>query len=492
MRSALKKLTAAVLSAFMLSQAALMQAYAEQPYESYNYDRWGDAIPSQAGYTAECTVSGNDLDIGAFSTPSDIFCSCDRLFYIADTGNDRIVVLNEKMNETAAIYESFTMPDGSSTKLKKPSGVCISAENGNMYIADTENSRILVSDTDGNVLCEITKPDSEIYDSKKTFLPQKVTVDKAGNVYAVLGNITTGAAMFSADGEFMGFYGANRVEATSERVRDHIRNFFMSEGKRSRRVRSVPTGITNFDIDGDFVFTCTSSSSQTTDTVKKLNAAGKNIFANMETSFGDNTPVYDTSQNKLLAPAIVDIDIADDGNINCLDYTTGRIFQYDEDCNLLFITGTQARQTGGFVQVSALESLDEKLYVLDSAKNNITVFAETSFGKAVHKAAALYNEGRYEESLDPWYDVLRLDGNYYRAHVGIASALLRKGDYKGAMKYAKLADARKIYNKAFEGWRSQFLKANFGYILAGLAVLTVLAVTLKNKLKKRRKEADSK
>ena len=490
MRGIFRKLTALMFSAVMLSQTALMHAYAEQPYESYNYDRWGDPVPSQAGYTAERTVSGNDIDTGTFSSPSDIFCSRDRLFYIADTGNDRIVVLNETMDETVGIYDSFIMPDGSETKLKKPSGVCVSAEK--IYIADTENARILIADTDGKVISEITKPESEIYDSKKTFMPQKVTVDKAGNVYAVLGNITTGAAMFSADGEFMGFYGANRVEATSERIRNYFRNFFMSEEKRSRRVRSVPTGITNFDIDGDFVFTCTSSSSQTTDTVKKLNAAGKNIFAAMDVTFGDNTPVYDTSQNKLLAPAIVDIDIAEDGNINCLDYTTGRIFQYDEDCNLLFITGTQARQTGGFVQAVSLESLDEKLYVLDSAKNNITIFRETSFGKAVHKAAALYNEGRYEESLDPWYDVLRLDGNYYRAHVGIASALLRKGDYKGARKYAKLADAGKVYNKAFEGWRRQFLKDNFGYILAAIAVFTVIAVALKNKLKKRRKGADGK
>lgn len=492
MKKFFSKLTAALSASVMIFIAVPIDTSAEQPYDSYNYDRWGDAIPSQAGYTTERTVSGYDLDIGAFSSPSDIFISADRTFYIADKDNDRIVAVNEELTEVSAVYDSFTMPDGSETHLSKPTGVCISAENGNMYIADTENSRILIADTDGNVIREITKPDSEIYDSKKTFQPQKVTVDKAGNVYTVLGNITTGAAMFSPNGEFMGFYGANRVEATAERVRNYFRNIFMSDEKRSRRTRTVPTGITNFDMDGDFIFTCTSSSSQTTDTVKKLNAAGKNIFANMELTFGDFTPMYDTSQNKVLAPAIVDIDIAADGNINCLDYTTGRVFQYDEDCNLLFITGALARQSGGFVQVAALESLDEKLYVLDNVKNTITVFSETSFGKAVHKAAALYNEGRYEESLEPWYEVLRRDGNYHRAHVGIASALLRKGDYKGAMKYAKLADAGKIYDKAFEGWRSEFLKANFGYILAGIAVLIGIVMSAVRLIRRRRKEADGK
>lgn len=494
MKSKLKKIiTAGAAFAVLASFGSTVTASAGAPSESYNYDMWGDAIPSQAGYTAERAVTGYDIGVGALDSPSDIFCSHDRIFYIADTGNNRIIAVDEDMEKALRVYDSFTMPDGSSTSLNKPSGVFISAENGNMYIADTENSRVLISDTEGNVISEITKPDSEIYDSRKTFLPQKVTVDKAGNVYIVLGNITTGAAMFAPDGSFTGFYGANRVEPTAKIIRNYIRNLFMSEEKRARRTRSVPTGITNFDIDGDFIFTCTASSTQTTDTVKKLNAAGNNIFAYYEVTFGDYTPMYDTSKNKVMSPSIVDIDIAEDGNINCLDHTTGRIFQYDEDCNLLFITGAIARQTGGFDQAAALESLDGELYVVDSVKDTVTVFTETAFGRKVHKAAALYNEGRYEEALDPWYEVLKSDGNYHRAHIGIASALLRKGDYKGAMKYAKLASSEKIYGKAFEGWRREFLKANFGYILAGVIAIAVLAAAAVRLFRRRKKakEAES-
>ena len=194
--------------------------------------------------------------------------------------------------------------------------------------------------------------------------------------------------MFSPDGEFTGFYGANRVQPTAEIVGNYIKNLFVSEEKKARKARNVPTGITSFDIDGDFIFTCTQSSTQTTDTVKKLNAAGNNIFANLELTFGDYTPMYDTSSNVVLQPAIVDIDIAEDGNINCLDYTTGRIFQYDEDCNLLFIVGTKAKQLGGFDSVAALESMGSNLYVVDSGKDTVTVFTETSFGEIVHEATA--------------------------------------------------------------------------------------------------------
>ena len=87
--------------------------------------------------------------------------------------------------------------------------------------------------------------------------------------------------------------------------------------------------------------------------------------------------------------------------------------------------------------------------------------------------------------------MLKSDGNYHRAHIGIASALLRQGDYKDAMKYAKLADAGKIYNKAFEGRRREFLKANFGYILAGAAAFAVIAAASARLIRRRKKEKEA-
>ena len=70
------------------------------------------------------------------------------------------------------------MPDGSETALKQPSGVYVSAEKGLIYIADTENARVLISDLDGNVQLEITKPDSEVFDQKRTFLPAPFLVPR--------------------------------------------------------------------------------------------------------------------------------------------------------------------------------------------------------------------------------------------------------------------------------------------------------------------------
>lgn len=441
--------------------------------ESYNYDKWGEAVPSQAGYTAERSVTGDELGVGALSSPSDIFYdSSDGLFYIADTGNNRIITVDSDFSRAVKIYDGLN--------LKSPSGVFVSDY---IYIADSENSRIIVADRNGEIVREITKPDSEIYESQKTFIPQKVIADKAGNIYTVLNNITTGAAVFASDGSFTGFYGADSVRSTAGIIGDYISDMFVSDKKRARRSRSIPTGITGFDMDGDFIFTCTSSR---TDAVKKLNSAGDNIFSGKELTFGDYTPMYDTSQNRLMSSEIIDIDISDDGYINCLDRTAGRIFQYDEDCNLMFIFGGTGKQTGCFQQVSAIESANGNIYVTDSMKNTVTIFTQTDFGAVVHKAVDLYNGGYYEEALEPFREVLRCDGNYRYAYKGVASALLRNGDYENSMKYAQLADDRNIYSKAFEGYRREFIRTNGGYIFS-VFILLILAVTFFRKHRRKSK-----
>ena len=48
MKKFFSKLTAALSAAVMIFIAVPIDTSAEQPYDSYNYDRWGDAIPSQA------------------------------------------------------------------------------------------------------------------------------------------------------------------------------------------------------------------------------------------------------------------------------------------------------------------------------------------------------------------------------------------------------------------------------------------------------------
>ncbi len=491
MKKRIRTLLTAVLAGMMTAAFGMNPvASAEEHYDVYNYDRWNEAIPSQAGYLASRSVYGPDLGVGDFSGPSDIFRDAHDRFFIVDTGNDRLVVANSDLTQAEKIMEEFHLPDGTVTMLKDPEGVYVSPETDLIYIADTNNSRVLVCDEEGNVTLEITKPDSELFPAELTFLPQRVLADKAGNVYIVLSNITTGAAMFDNEGNFKGYYGANTVEQTSEVIANYFWKLLATDAMRSRTARTIPTGITSFDLDDEgFIYTCTQSTSQKTDTVKKLNPAGKNLFSSLETVWGDFESLYDVNTSKNYQSMICDIEVADDGSINCLDLTNGRIFQYDKEGNLLFIFGSSSDQLGGFTEVSALESIGNAVYVTDARKNSITVFEETDFGSIVHEATNYYNAGYYEEALEPWYKVLQYDGNYRRAFIGISAALLVKGDYAGSMKYAKLADSPYRYNRAFEGWRTEFLSDHITEIAVIIVVIAAGGTVLYFYLKKRKNSA---
>ncbi len=498
--SRIRRLLTAALSGLVLSSALAVSVSAIEAYTPYSYDRWGDSVPSQVGYTAEYFVTGDNIsensgyDIGSLSEAQDLYISADELMYIADKGNNRIVVtdldfvlvavIDEVDVSNAAGLERFNEEDNPelfSTTLKNPTGVYVDKYGGYIYICDTENSRVLKCDIDGNVDRVFARPDTSLYSDELTYNPSKVLVDKAGNVYVVVRSITKGAVMFDDQGNFLSFYGANRVEATAEIVLNAFLNTFRTEEQRTRLTNTTPIGFSNFDIDEEgFIYTVTESTTTETDLVKKLNPEGTNILSSIgadETTWGDEDPTYYSIYSK--SSSLIDIDIGDDGQINILDFAHGRVFQYDKMGNLMFVIGGSGEQLGLFRTVTALESHGDKIYVLDGRKNSITVFQRTTFGNIVNEATNLYNDGYYEESYEPWLTVIKYDGNYRQAYIGVGNALLNNEEYEEAMKYFKIAISRKRYNKAFEGYRDELLEQYFTPILTTIIVLVVLGYVLK-------------
>lgn len=491
--SSLKKLISCLSAAVMTVSALAVNVSASEAYNPYSYDRWGDPISSQVGYTADYFVSGDDIGCGALSEPADLFVSHDDLMYIADRGNNRIVVTDLDF-KLVRVMENFTY-NGEETKLKKPTGVYVDPYTEYVYIADNENERVIKCDINGNIDKVFGKPDSELYGTDLTYNPSKVIVDKAENVYVVVKSVTKGAVMFDREGKFLGFYGANRVEQTAEVLANAFWNLISTEEQRARTAKSTPIGFTNFDIDEKgFIYTVTESTETTTDLVKKLNPEGNNILDSLgidnEFQFGDKSPTYYSIYAK--NSSLTDIDIGPNGELNILDFQHGRIFQYDKEAWLLFIMGGSGEQLGTFRSASAIESHDNHIYVLDSRKNSVTVFTRTAFGEIVTEASNLYNEGKYDESYEPWKAVLKYDGNYRRAYIGIGNALFNKGEYKEAMKYFKISISRNRYNKAFEGYRDQWLKQNFTLIVIVIIVIIVAWSVTKKILKKKKQNSSGK
>jgi DNA-binding beta-propeller fold protein YncE len=459
---------------------------AAEAYDPYGYDRWWEPIPSQVGYYADYFADGVSLGCGAFNEPSDIFVSHDGLLYIADKNNDRIVITDIDAKTFVREMKEFDF-NGERLTLNRPTGVFVDKYTGFIYICDADNERVVKCDADGTVDMLFTKPRTELYPDDLTYNPGKVIVDKAGNVYVVVRSVNKGAVMFSPKGEFLGFYGASRVETTAEVLANAFWNLISTDEQRERSRRATPVGFTNFDMDDEgFIYTVTDSQEVTVDLLKKLNPRGDNIIDSLgvedDSVFGDVPPVYYSIYTK--NSSLVDVDIGPNGEINILDFEHGRIFQYDSECWLMFVMGGIGEQLGTFRSPVALESHDNRLFVLDSRKNNITVFTRTVFGELVTEATILYIDGFYAESLEPWQNVLKYDGNYRRAYGGIGAAHFGNLNYKEAMKYFKIARYRTYYARAFAGYRDQWLRDHFNTIVALLAVLLAGGLVLNRLFKK--------
>ena len=533
------RVTAAAMAAVTLMTSV---AYADEPYDGYNYDWWGDPVPSQNGYVVDKVITGADIGVGNLSEPSDMFFSDLGDLYLADSaykptsGSDsakgRIIATDEnfQLKFTVESLDFSGVQDWLDTKNSElntgaisqadfnkitnlsfngPTGVYVDVDEGEstIYVADNSNDRVVAFTVDeigtdeyktsvGKVMVVYTRPDASMYDSSVTFNPSKVLVDAAKNVYVCIKSITKGAVVFSKEGDFNGYFGANRVEATGEVLMNAFWKLIFSREQAKKMRRSVPVEISNFDIDSDnFIYTVTESKSADTDILKKLNSAGTNIYTNLgysDYTFGDALTKYYRGQT--YSSQITDIDVSADGTINLLDLKTGRVFQYDDECQLLFIFGGIGQQKGTFNIVNAVESRGSNVYVLDGRKCSITVFKQTEFGSIVHNAIALFNRGKYEEARQPWEEALRRDSNYWLAYIGLGNAYLNEGDYDTAMKYFYY-NSKSGYNDAFKSWRMNFIRDNFTVFAIIILVLLVgiyVLSTWRNKVRARKRTEQEK
>lgn len=528
-----RRVISAVLAAATLCTGVV--AHADEPYMGYNYDWWGDPVPSQNGYVVDRVVSGKDIGCGDLSSPADIFFDDNGCLYIADSGyignyegasqKGRIIVTDYDLNLASSIeYLDFAnmgdwlnakkaaLDSGSLTQerysketntyFSSPSGVFVDGEN--IYVADSDNERVvqftLEKDANGigygKVREVFTRPEGIYYDAGQTFKPEKVLVDAAKNVYVCITTITRGAVVFSREGDFNGYYGANRVQKTGEVILNAFWKLIMTTEQIKRMKRSVPVEITNFDIDDDnFVYTVSKSKSSDSDTLKKMNSAGTNIFINLgynEYSFGD--PLVKYYRGTTYSSQICDVDVGPNGEINLLDLQTGRVFQYDDECTLMFVFGGNGDQKGTFTTVNAIESRGTNVYVLDSRKSAITVFKRTEFGSIVHEAMSLFNAGKYNEAMEPWNEVLRRDSNYWMAYIGLGNAYLNAKDYEKAMDNFYL-QSRSGYSDAFKSWRMNFIRENFtlfAVIIVGLLVLIYVISSIRGKARAKKRAAADK
>ena len=191
------------------------------------------------------------------------------------------------------------------------------------------------------------------------------------------------------------------------------------------------------------------------------------------------------------ASAFVDVIAFENDTYACLDRTRGRIFLYDFQGNMLCAFGNYGQYKGCFTYPTAMDNLGEDTILVLDKYGSLTEFTMTEYGTLINEALAEYKVGHYDESASIWKQVLKYNGNYELAYVGIGRALLRQGEYKDAMEYFENARDDVNYSKAFKNYREEVVEKYIGIVLAVLAVLIIVPKLIRyiRKLRKEIREA---
>ena len=180
-----------------------------ETYKSYIYDQRGNPVAAPELYRFVRSVSGESLGLGTLSKPADLFTDRNGDIYLADSGNHRILIMDSRLRLEQVIDQ--VLIDGVPESLNNPQGVFVTAD-GDLYIADTGNARVLAMRRDGVVFRIYTKPTEAVFPQQTEFSPYKIALDRAGSLYVVCHNVFQGLVSYDAQGTFTGFFGSNPVE----------------------------------------------------------------------------------------------------------------------------------------------------------------------------------------------------------------------------------------------------------------------------------------
>ena len=488
MKRMIKTVGALVLGASILAMPVMTASAAvDRPY-TYNYDWWEDVQNSPDAYTVCEVFTASDFGLDTnLKSPEGLYVK-GNLVYICDTGNNRIIemerVSREKF-EVKRIIDSFK-GDVEVTTFANPTDIAISEE-GEFFIADKGNARILKLDSDLNYLMQFNVPVDSTLDPNTSFQPSKIVIDTAGRVYCVAIGINKGLVKYENDGTFSGFVGATPVTFD---FMDYLWKKFASQEQRARMEAFVPTEYDNIYIDNEgFIYAVTDSvlkddgwggkiRDKDVDPVRKLNLMGSDILVR-----NGNYPVYGdlyTAQGGgYEGPSYFkDVTVLDNDIYICIDSNRGRLFGYDDQGRLVYVFGSIGNMDGYFRQPTAIEHMDHDLMVLDSLDCSLTLFIPTEFGSLIYQAIEQFDNGDYVASGESWQQVMNINGNYDLAYIGIGRSLLRQERYREAMDYFELKYDADNYSKAFKQYRKEWVEEHIVIIVVVILLLFLVPLSI--------------
>ncbi|MBR2010842.1 MAG: YIP1 family protein [Clostridia bacterium] len=236
----MKKIISVTCVLFALLMVLSIPVGAAQAYTTYTYSISGSPLYSPDAYTAEKVINSTTMGVKTpLSNVNDMVTDKDGNVYIADTDNNRIICLDRYFHLRFEI-QNFTNDQGIADYFTKPEGVFVTEDRyegnklkykGRIFVCDTQANRIVTFNRDGSFDSIIEAPKSELFGENAVYWPVAIAVDAYERLYVVSSETSEGIIVMTDKGEFTSFIGAQQSVLS---LWDQIWRRFQTKEQRER------------------------------------------------------------------------------------------------------------------------------------------------------------------------------------------------------------------------------------------------------------------
>lgn len=488
-----------------------------QNMDNYFYNENAAPVAAPVAYRPVAVHGWDTLGIGSNFDPADM-CVRDDYLYIVDKKQSQIVVLdvdykvaftisnlkdseNYKVPELD-IYKYFEdgtreededLKNANKYRLNMPEGVYVS-DDGMIYIADTQNRRVVVCDKEGAVYNVIQSVRISSMGVDFVFKPKKIVVDGTGTVSVTCHECNKGLVQVDAQGKFQQFFAqpATKVKAT-----DWIYALVGASSSKKAQITNIAAEYDSITIDAKgFIYT-TAIDDKTVASLRKLASDGSDVLTQEDAKFKGFGDVFPKS-------SIIDVAVNDAaGTYTILDHFMGRFFTYNASGMQLFVGGGWGSQFGKFIDPIAIACFGDDIVIADKTNRLLTVFETTDYALNIIEAQEAYKSGNDKAAEAAWNKVITYNSNMYIAYDTLGKIYKLRGadcedgdpmrveNYEKAMHYFELSSNKKDYAECYKEVRNAIAMKYFGLIFGSFIVIfvgTVAIILVRGKRKKRAEE----
>lgn len=481
----IKILTFLIVLVVFSSTAMAAEPFSTPSFYYFNYK--GNIVAQPSSFITERKINLEQLSGKGMAEGFSQMCVDKNLnIYLLNSQTTQLLILDKEFNLITSIDKYLY--NNNEEKLLKPQGIFANNIN-EIYISDTENSRIVVLDKTGLINRIIKAPKEIENEIKQTgFHPTKLCVDKGGRIYTLVNNVNFGIVELDSSGSFNSFFGAPSVSV------DPFILFwrrFSTKEQRAKMKKLVPTEYNNLAInDKGFIYATISAipakdltavisimdKSGRTTPIRKLSPSGDDVLKRL----GAFAPIG--SLDKETISTIGDVAISKNEIYSLLDTKYQTVYTYDEEGNLLFVFGSKGEREEQFIDACAIEYINDKLIVLDKGAAQLIVKSLSNYGGLLFSAVKEQANGNYIKSEELWGDIIRINSSFELAYMGTGHAQMRIGKYDLAMESYLKANDKVYYSQASELKRKALSQKSFAlifFIIISSAFLLFLLTSIK-------------